>query len=99
MDLPAASVLLVSFLFEQPLLPPPLPASHFLQTTTAMARKKITGDELSARAKANGYQRGAHRHTVFETAISMCKVSQKTLMLHLTRPPIFVSYSFCTMFQ
>jgi hypothetical protein len=26
-----------------------------------MARKKITGDELNARAKANGYQRGAHR--------------------------------------
>jgi hypothetical protein len=26
-----------------------------------MARKKITGDELSARAKENGYQRGAHR--------------------------------------
>ena len=25
-----------------------------------MARKKITGDELNARAKANGYQRGAH---------------------------------------
>jgi hypothetical protein len=23
--------------------------------------KKITGDELNARAKANGYQRGAHR--------------------------------------
>lgn len=30
-------------------------------TTTAMARKKITGEEKSARAKANGYQRGAHR--------------------------------------
>jgi hypothetical protein len=26
-----------------------------------MARKKITGDELNARAKANGYQRGTHR--------------------------------------
>jgi hypothetical protein len=26
-----------------------------------MARKKITGDELSARAKEKGYQRGAHR--------------------------------------
>ena len=26
-----------------------------------MARKKVTGDELSARAKENGYQRGAHR--------------------------------------
>jgi hypothetical protein len=34
---------------------------RFLRPTTAMARKKITGDELSARAKANGYQRGAHR--------------------------------------
>ena len=26
-----------------------------------MAKRKITGDELSARAKANVYQRGAHR--------------------------------------
>ena len=26
-----------------------------------MARKKITADELSARARANGYRRGAHR--------------------------------------
>ena len=26
-----------------------------------MAKKKVTGEELSARAKANGYQRGAHR--------------------------------------
>ena len=34
---------------------------HFLRTTTAMAKKKITGAELAARAKANGYQRGAHR--------------------------------------
>ena len=34
---------------------------HFLRTTTAIAKKKITGAELTARAKANGYQRGAHR--------------------------------------
>jgi hypothetical protein len=26
-----------------------------------MARKKITGDELNARAKANSYQRGAYQ--------------------------------------
>jgi hypothetical protein len=26
-----------------------------------MAKKKVTGDEPSARAKENGYQRGAHR--------------------------------------
>jgi hypothetical protein len=26
-----------------------------------MAKKKITGAELAARAKANGYQRGVHR--------------------------------------
>ena len=26
-----------------------------------MAKKKITGAELTGRAKANGYQRGAHR--------------------------------------
>jgi len=40
---------------------------HSLRTTTAMAKKKITGAELAARVKANGYRRGAHR----ETAISM----------------------------
>jgi hypothetical protein len=34
---------------------------HFLRTTTAMAKKKITGAELAARAKANGYQRSTHR--------------------------------------
>ena len=34
---------------------------RFLSPTATMARKKITGDELSARAKANGYQRGAHQ--------------------------------------
>jgi hypothetical protein len=34
----------------------------FLNLTTAMARKKITRDELSARAKANGYQRGIHQN-------------------------------------
>jgi hypothetical protein len=34
----------------------------FLRSTTStMVRKKITRDELSARAKANGYRRGAHR--------------------------------------
>jgi hypothetical protein len=26
-----------------------------------MARKKVTGDDLSARGKENGYQRGLHR--------------------------------------
>ena len=34
---------------------------RFVSPATAMARKKIIWDELSARAKANGYQRGAHR--------------------------------------
>ena len=35
---------------------------HFLQTAaTTMARKKTTTDELNARAKANSYQRDAHR--------------------------------------
>jgi hypothetical protein len=33
---------------------------HFLRTT-AIARKKITGGELIARAKANGYRRGVHQ--------------------------------------
>jgi hypothetical protein len=33
---------------------------YFLRTATVMGRKQ-TGDELNARAKANGYKRGAHR--------------------------------------
>ena len=33
---------------------------HFLRNTTVMARKMITRDELNARARANGYQTGAH---------------------------------------
>ena len=41
--------------------PPPLTASHFLQTIAGMARKKITGNELSAHVKANGYRRDTHR--------------------------------------
>jgi hypothetical protein len=54
LGLPAALVLLVvSYLFKHdPLL------RYFLRTRTAMARKKITGDELNAHAKANGYQMG-----------------------------------------
>jgi hypothetical protein len=34
---------------------------RFLSPTTATGRKKMTGDELGARVKANGYQKGAHR--------------------------------------
>jgi hypothetical protein len=34
---------------------------HLHRTATVMARKKVTPDELEARAEANGYQRGAHR--------------------------------------
>src|SRR5271155_1148507 len=34
---------------------------YFLRPTIAMIRKKITGDELSARAKENGYQRDVYR--------------------------------------
>jgi hypothetical protein len=34
---------------------------YFPRPTTAMAKKEITGDELSARAKENSYQRVAHR--------------------------------------
>ena len=41
------------------------------QTAAVMGRKQ-TGDELNARAKANGYNRGGHtgKKTVVETAIS-----------------------------
>jgi hypothetical protein len=46
----------VSYLFEYGLSPALLPPPP-----TAMAKKEITGDELSARAKENGYQRGAHQ--------------------------------------
>jgi hypothetical protein len=34
---------------------------RYFPPTTAMVKKKVTGDELSARAKVNGYHRGAHR--------------------------------------
>jgi hypothetical protein len=46
----------VSYLFEHGLPPALLPPPHHRH-----AKMKVTGDELSARAKANGYQRGAHR--------------------------------------
>jgi hypothetical protein len=38
-----------------------------------MGRKKVTGDELNAHAKANGYQRGLHTETktAVEAVISM----------------------------
>jgi len=53
----AALVLLVaSYLFEHG-----LPAALLPHPTTAMAKEKITGGELSARSKENSYQRGAHR--------------------------------------
>ncbi len=40
----------------------PISPSHTdLLIPSTMARQKITRDELMARAKANGYQRGAHR--------------------------------------
>jgi hypothetical protein len=58
LSLPAALVLLVAFALSLSTLSF---QRRFLCCTTAMARKKITGDELSAGAKANGYQRGAHR--------------------------------------
>ena len=41
--------------------PPRFPSRRALQNTSSMARKKITEDELSARAEANGYRRGAHQ--------------------------------------
>ena len=47
----------VSHLFEYGLLPALLPPPHYPMAK----RKKVAGDELSARAKANGYQRGVHR--------------------------------------
>jgi hypothetical protein len=34
---------------------------YFFRLSSAMAKKKITGAELVARARANGYQRGTHR--------------------------------------
>ena len=34
---------------------------RFLRPTTAMVRKKVTGDELNARAKEDGYRRGVYR--------------------------------------
>jgi hypothetical protein len=56
-----------------------------------MGRKRITGDELDARAKANGYQREAHgKRTVVEAAISTATVPRKIKIpyLALLFPPI-----------
>jgi hypothetical protein len=50
----ALPLLVVSYLFDHYFL------RHFLRTTIAMARKKITGDELSARAKANSHHRALY---------------------------------------
>jgi hypothetical protein len=50
------------FCLSYPLSPSTLSYRHYFhRTSTAMARKKIIAEELSARARANGYQRGAHR--------------------------------------
>jgi hypothetical protein len=53
LSLPVALVLLIAIalcLGTFPFL------RRFLRSTTAMARKKVTGDELSARAKVNGFE-------------------------------------------
>jgi hypothetical protein len=51
LDLPAASILLVFYLFNTVSL-----LRYFLRSSTTMIKKKITGDELSAHAKVNDYQ-------------------------------------------
>jgi hypothetical protein len=48
----------VFYLFDESVPLAPLPPHHRRQGD---ARKNITGDELIARTKLNGYQRGAHR--------------------------------------
>ena len=58
LSLLAALVLLVAIALSLSILPF---HRRFLRPITAIARKKITGDELNARAKENGYQRDAHR--------------------------------------
>ena len=60
-------VLLVCDLFDYALPP-----------ATVMGRKRITGDVLNARAKANGYKRGhTGKKTVVETAISTRTILRK----------------------
>jgi hypothetical protein len=54
LSLPAALVLLVAIALSLSTLPF---HRRFLQPTTAMARKKVTGNELSAHVKENNYQR------------------------------------------
>jgi len=39
----------------------PLPSSAF---STIRAKRKVTAEELDARAESNGYRRGAHREKV-----------------------------------
>jgi hypothetical protein len=58
LSLPIALVLLVAISLSLSTLPF---HRRFLHPTTTNMARKATGDELSARAKENGYQRGAHR--------------------------------------
>jgi hypothetical protein len=64
--MPAALVLLVvSYIFDHPLTPVPLPPYHHRHD-----KKKDLRDELIARAKANDYQRICTQiKRVFESAI------------------------------
>src|SRR5271168_5307415 len=60
------------------LRPPSTVLRYFLRTTTVMGRKKITGDELNARAKTNGYKRGhPGKKTAVETATSTSTTPRK----------------------
>jgi hypothetical protein len=53
LSLPAALVLLVAIALSLSTLPF---RRRFLRRTTAMARKKVIGDELSAHTKENGFE-------------------------------------------
>jgi hypothetical protein len=49
-------LLVVCYLFDHPLRPTLFPPNYH-----RYGKKKITGDEVNARAKANGYKRGTNR--------------------------------------
>jgi hypothetical protein len=67
---------------------------HFLRTTTAIARKKITRGKLSDRTQTYNYNSGPNRDkdSLRDRNKYINKASQKALVTYVTRPRIFVSH-------
>jgi hypothetical protein len=80
LSLPAALVLLVALALSLSTLPF---LRRFLRRTTAMARKKVIGDELSAHAKENGFELW-RRFAVWSTTESLAPlINVSAVQAHL----------------